>query len=121
MAYKYGYLMKMSKSWYKSWTERFYVLSNVGIVYMEKPSDKDVKLFPFLDFEVIEVPEKDYGKKWVLHLKTIKGKDYDMYVQAYSQQDYTEWLAALKEFKKKLDKVKKEKMTNYMKQEGVVA
>ena len=52
MAYKYGYLQKRSKTWYKSWTDRFYVLSNIGLIYMTKPSDVDVKVFPFLDFEV---------------------------------------------------------------------
>ena len=82
---KYGYLGKKSKTWYKSWTERFYVLTDVGLIYMENPSDKDVKLFPFLDYEVEEVPEKVYSKKYVLQLKTIKGVNFDMVVQAYSK------------------------------------
>ena len=50
MAFKYGYLSKKSKTWYKSWEERFYVLSNIGLVYMQSPSDKNIKLLPFLDF-----------------------------------------------------------------------
>ena len=55
MAYKYGYLSKKSKTWYKSWEDRFYVLCNIGLVYMNTPSDKNIKLFPFLDFKVVEI------------------------------------------------------------------
>ena len=73
MAFKYGYLSKKSKTWYKSWEERFYVLCNIGLVYMISPSDKDIKLLPFLDFQVVEVPEATYDKKWVLAFKTAQG------------------------------------------------
>ena len=71
---------------------------------MYKPSDVDVKLFPFVDFEVSEVDEGVYGKKWVFRLKTIKGSDFDLVVQAYSKQDYQAWIKALKEFKDSLSK-----------------
>lgn len=73
MAFKYGYLSKKSKTWYKSWEERFYVLCNIGLVYMISPSDKDIKLLPFLDFEIVEVPEATYEKKWVIAFKTTQG------------------------------------------------
>lgn len=85
MAFKYGYLLKKSKTWYKSWGDRFFVLSNIGIIIMYKPSDVEVQLFPFVDFEVIEVDEGVYDKKWVFTLRTIKGKDFDLIVQAYSK------------------------------------
>ena len=52
---------------------------------MYKPSDVEVQLFPFVDFEVIEVDEGVYDKKWVFTLRTIKGKDFDLIVQAYSK------------------------------------
>ena len=66
MALHYGYMNKKSKTWYKNWTERFYVLSNIGLVYMEKPEDKEIKLFPFIDFIVEAVPKKTHGKDWVM-------------------------------------------------------
>jgi len=47
MAYKSGYLMKLSKTFYKSWVERFYVLTNIGLIYMENPNQKDIKIFPY--------------------------------------------------------------------------
>ena len=102
LAKKYGYLGKKSKTWYKSWTERFYVLSNIGLVYMEKPTDKEIKLFPFIDFEIESVPEKKYNKKYAFNIKTIKGGDFDMVLQAYSEMDYKEWMDAFKAFKKEL-------------------
>ena len=75
MAFKYGYLSKKSKTWYKSWEERFYVLCNIGLVYMISPSDKDIKLLPFLDFEIVEVAEATYEKKCVIAFKTTKGQE----------------------------------------------
>ena len=78
MALKYGYVAKKSKTWYKSWSERFYVLSNIGLIYMEKPEDKDVKLFPFMDFNVVEIPQKKYNRQWVFTLTTHKGGNTDM-------------------------------------------
>jgi hypothetical protein len=53
MAFKHGYMLKKSKTWYKSWTDRFYVLCSIGLVYMESPCDKNIKLLPYLDFEVV--------------------------------------------------------------------
>ena len=35
-----------------AWVRRFYVLTNVGLLYMKNVDDKDVKLFPALDFAV---------------------------------------------------------------------
>ena len=61
------------------------MLSDVGLIYMEKPNNKEVKLFPFLDYEVKEIAEKVYDRKYVFQLKTIKGTNFDMVMQAYSK------------------------------------
>lgn len=50
MAYKSGYLNKKSKTAFKGWSIRFCVLTNVGLVYMDKPGQKIVRIFSFLDF-----------------------------------------------------------------------
>jgi hypothetical protein len=80
MAEKYGYLMKRSKTWGKQWHDEFYVLCNIGLIYMSNPQDKHIKLFPFLEFEVIEVPYEIYNKERVIRLKTIKGAAEDMII-----------------------------------------
>ena len=96
LALKYGYLSKKSKTIFKNVVERFYVLSNIGLLYMKNPNDKEVKLFPIIDFDV--VPTKN--QKWTFELRTIKGKSTDMVVTAYSERDYNEWIEAFKSFKK---------------------
>jgi hypothetical protein len=37
MSYKCGYLYKKSKTSFKGWSTRFCVLTNIGLVYMDKP------------------------------------------------------------------------------------
>ena len=81
MSYKCGYLWKKSKSMIKlsgSWVRRFYVLTNVGLLYMKNVDDKDVKLFPALDFAVEQVRHMTYNKARVFTLKTLRGQRFDM-------------------------------------------
>ena len=76
MAFKSGWLMKKSKSLFSfegDWVRRFYVLTNVGLIYMKNPSDKDIKLYPSLDFEVKKVSFGGINNSFVL--KTIKNKE----------------------------------------------
>ena len=68
MAYKSGFLMKKSKSFYRSWSQCFYVLTNIGLIYMTNPNDKEVKLFPYIDFEIEKVADL------VFMLTTPRGK-----------------------------------------------
>ena len=45
---------------------------------MYKPSDVDVQLFPFVDFfEVIEVDQGVYDKKWVFTFRKILSDSED--------------------------------------------
>lgn len=72
MAYKVGYLnMQKSKTFYRSWLSRFYVLTNVGLLYMDRPNEKTVKLYHTLDFKVVKVNDQAYDKANVFKLKTI--------------------------------------------------
>jgi len=45
---------------------------------MEKPSDKEVKLFPYQDYKVVEIPYSKLNKSHVFELKTLKGGSSDM-------------------------------------------
>ena len=44
-----GYLEKKSENWFKSWTEKFCVLTNVGLLYYNDPSKRPRNLFPTID------------------------------------------------------------------------
>jgi len=75
MAYKAGYLFKCNQSLLRGgkWDKRFYVLCSIGLIYMNNPSQKDVKLFPFQDFKVVEISFSKLKKAYVLEVKTSKG------------------------------------------------
>lgn len=60
---KYGYLMKKSESWFKQWTEKFCVITNVGLLYYNDPSQKPRNLFPIIDASIIPIKERVYKKK----------------------------------------------------------
>ena len=110
MAYKVGFLLKRSKTFYRSWENRFYVLCSIGLVYMEKPSQKVVKLFPFQDFKVVEVPFSTHSKAHVFELKTLRGGSFNMHLQAQSEKEYDEWLAAFKKFATKFQLAKAQQL-----------
>jgi hypothetical protein len=75
MAYKYGYLQKKAKVWYKTWVERFYVLSSIGLIYMENPNAKEIKAFQCIDFDVLKIAKTEYNRQWVLKIKNRQEDD----------------------------------------------
>lgn len=60
-----GYLEKKSESWFRAWTEKFCVLTNVGLLYYDDPQKRPSNLFPSIDAKVSEVSEATYGRKYV--------------------------------------------------------
>ena len=86
MAYKSGWLQKKSKSLFKfegDWVRRFYVLTNIGLIYMKNPTDRDVKLYPSLDFDVKGVSFEGTRNSFVL--KTIKNNE-EMLIQTANKE-----------------------------------
>ena len=65
MAHKYGYLTKRSNTWYKKWTEKFFVLSDLGLIYMDKPNDVSIKLFPYTEFVITPINYGTYQRPQV--------------------------------------------------------
>ena len=100
MAYKVGFLLKSSHSFLRSgkWDKRFYVLCTVGLIYMKEPSQKEVKLFPYQDFKIVEIPYSKLKKAYVFEVKTLKGGTDNIILQALSPTDYDEWLKAFAKF-----------------------
>ncbi len=60
-----GYLEKKSESWFREWTEKFCVLTNVGLLYYDDPQKRPSNLFPSIDASVTEVSEATYRRKYV--------------------------------------------------------
>ena len=106
MAYKYGYLQKKAKVWYKTWVERFYVLSNIGLIYMDNPNAKEIKVFQCVDFDVLKIPKAEYNRQWVLRIKN-RQEVGEVVLQAYNEQDYWQWLEAFEKFRQHFMDAKK--------------
>lgn len=52
-SYAVGYLEKKSESWFRNWTEKFCVLTNVGLLYYDDPQKRPSNLFPTIDANII--------------------------------------------------------------------
>ena len=86
-----GYLEKKSDSWFRSWTEKFCVLTNVGLLYYDDPSKRPSNLFPIIDAKVVKVSEATYQRKWVFQIKSLS---YDLTLAARKQEDFNMWVEA---------------------------
>ena len=109
MAKKYGYLEKWvhKHKLYGYWDTRFVALTDVGLMYMKDPSEKEVKLHRSIDFEVIPVPEKDCKKAHAFKICTTSGQKRDeLQFHALTKEEYDQWLTAFANFRKALDEVR---------------
>ena len=58
-----GYLDKKSNNWFKSWTEKFCVLTNVGLLYYDDPTKRPRNLFPCITAQVDKVSDNVHNRK----------------------------------------------------------
>ncbi len=57
-ALKVGYLYKRAESLFHDWSEKFCVLTNVGLLYYDDPNKRPKNLFPIIDSRIEPVPSK---------------------------------------------------------------
>lgn len=100
---KYGYLMKRSQNWFKQWTEKFCVITNVGLLYYNDPSQKPRNLFPIIDASIIPVKESAFKTKYVFQIKSFK---WEIIFRTKTEQDYVEWMEAFRKLQHDTDKRK---------------
>lgn len=67
---KYGYLQKKAEGWFKSWTEKFCVMTNVGLLYYNESDDKPRNLFPTIDAKIEKW--KGGGKTFAFKMQSFK-------------------------------------------------
>jgi hypothetical protein len=53
-----GYLEKRAQRWFRDWSEKYCVLTNVGLLYYEKINEKPHCLFPIIDSQIEEIDAK---------------------------------------------------------------
>ena len=57
-ALKLGYLFKRADSLFRDWSEKFCVLTNVGLLYYDDPNKRPKNLFPVIDSRIETIPSK---------------------------------------------------------------
>ena len=100
-----GYLEKKSESWFGGWTEKFCVLTNVGLLYYNDPQKRPRNLFPCIDAKVTPISEGTYSKKFVFRLKSFT---YNIIFAARNKDEYDKWLANLDKLNKETEKRKQQ-------------
>ena len=109
-AYMVGYLDKKSENWFKSWTEKFCVLTNVGLLYYDDPSKRPRNLFPSLTAAITPISVNSFNRKFVFKLKSF---NTELILAAKSEDDYDNWM---KGFNKLRDETEKKKARNHGRQ-----
>lgn len=101
-----GYLEKKSENWFRSWTEKFCVLTNVGLIYYDDPQKKPRNLFPIIDTQIIQLSESVYHKKYVFKLKSFA---FEIIMAAKSKDEFEAWMGEMYKLQEETEK-KKEMM-----------
>jgi hypothetical protein len=100
-----GYLEKKSESWFRNWTEKFCVLTNVGLLYYDDPQKRPSNLFSTIDASIVAVSEATYSRKYVFQMKSLS---FDITFAAKKKEDYDMWMQAFNKLKEETDKKKAE-------------
>jgi hypothetical protein len=98
---QFGYLQRKVDGWYKTWSEQFFVLTDIGLVIMTNPFDINMEYFQCKDFKITQAPYQEFQKNWVLKLQPDLSGDFDkkdLILQACSDADFDQWMYALAEF-----------------------
>lgn len=102
-----GYLDKRSDNWFRSWSEKFCVLTNVGLLYYNDPQKRPRNLFPTIDAQIIAVSEGMYHRKYVFQMKSFT---FDITFACKSKEDYEKWMNALSQLQKDTENKRKDIM-----------
>ena len=98
-----GYLEKKSESWFGGWTEKFCVLTNVGMLYYNDPQKRPRNLFPCIDAQIMPIKEGAYNKKFVFRMKSFA---FDIIFAARTKEDYEKWMLEFDKLNKETEKKK---------------
>ena len=100
-----GYMDKRSENWFKSWTEKFCVLTNVGLLYYDDPYKRPKNLFPTIDCQIKPIAEGKYNRKYVFLLKSF---NYEIIFAARQKEEYERWIKAFARLQVETEKKKKD-------------
>ena len=109
-AAKTGYLTKRSSSIFHQWSEKFSVLTNVGLLCYDDPSKKPKDLFPIISSTIYPVPKSKYKKDFVF---VIVSFNVEIEFAAPTKEEYDSWMKEFKNLQDEFDR-KKEKQLSFI-------
>ena len=92
---KFNYLYKLSPGFLnygRTFKEKFVVLSNVGLLYFDDPSNPPKKLIPINGSEIKKIDENVYKRKYCFEIRCLNKQNYIF--AANSENDLNDWLKA---------------------------
>lgn len=97
----------MLNIFHTNWTEKFCVLTNVGLLYYNDPSDKPRNLFPLMESKIIFIPERECGKKFAFRIESLKEK---ITFACPSEEEFNKWMKGIESLKKECQEKQKKLM-----------
>ena len=95
-AIKLDYLYKMTAGLFSyNFTEKFVVLTGVGLLYFDNPNKPPKNLIPIIGSEINEVKEKKYGRPFCFEIKCLN--KYNVVFATKSKEELNQWLNAFKQ------------------------
>ena len=95
-AIKLDYLYKMTAGLFSyNFTEKFVVLTGIGLLYFDNPNKPPKKLIPIIGSEINEVKEKKYGRPFCFEIKCLN--KYNVVFATKSKEELNQWLNAFKQ------------------------
>lgn len=80
-----GYMDKKSRRFYRDWSEKFFVLTNIGLIYFNDPNDKPVNLFPVIDCTTSPLPFTTHKKNFAFMMRAGRR---EIILAARNKKDY---------------------------------
>jgi len=108
-ASKIGYLYKRAESVFRAWTEKFCVLTNVGLLYYNDPNERPHNLFPIIDSHITPVPYEKYKRLYVF---LIAGYNVKIEFAAPSEEEYNSWMRGFKRLQEEFDKKRESQLAS---------
>ena len=99
-----GYLDKRAERWFRDWSDKFCVLTNVGLLYYENIKERPHNLFPIIGSKIIAIDSKVYNKPFVFKIDAVK--DVIIFA-AKTLADYNNWMDAFKNLQEEWEEKKK--------------
>ena len=103
-AIKIGYLLKLTNSFFKMFSQKLVVLTSIGLIVFEEPTSAPEKLYPIISSQIETVLPEKYKRANCFEIKTLSGEV--KVFAAFKERERASWLEEFnkvkEDFKKKM-------------------